>query len=63
MPVTVASGERSSSKVTYAHPWDKEQLDSLAILSMENDIAHSLNQAFGYNCAESEPIWMKSGAL
>jgi hypothetical protein len=48
IPVTVASGERSFSKLklikTYLRAsMAQERLNNLAILSIENDVAHSLN--------------------
>lgn len=48
IPVTVASGERSFSKLklikTYLRAtMAQERLNNLAILSIENDVAHNLN--------------------
>jgi len=48
IPVTVASGERSFCKLKLIKGYlrssiEQERLNNLAILSMENDVAPSLN--------------------
>jgi len=48
IPITVASGERSFSKLKLIKSYlrssmEQERLNNLTILSIENDVAHSLN--------------------
>jgi len=50
MRVTIESGERSFCKLKLIKHYlrlsmEQERLNNIAILSMENDVAHSLNNA------------------